>query len=153
MTDVTISCQNVNLKNYLTINTHARLGAFDYITNGENNACSLMPDSLGSWGVDSEAWFPNPSDKHDYTAYSRVWGLVRTSWYVKEKTNLFPHDTPGQFPTWVVHFKLRPRQKLSVLCIFKGGEKSRSSFVCNINNISMCGTTSLQHLIVNINNT
>ena len=46
----------------LTTTTHAQLGAFDYITNGENNACSLMHDSLGSWVVDSEALFPNPSD-------------------------------------------------------------------------------------------
>ena len=49
--------------NDLTTTTHAQLGAFDYITNGENSACSLMGDSLGNWGVDSEAWFPNRSDK------------------------------------------------------------------------------------------
>ena len=48
--------------NYLTTTTHVQLVAFDYKTSGENNACSLMRDSLGSWGVDSEAWFPDPSD-------------------------------------------------------------------------------------------
>ena len=48
--------------NDLTTTTYAQVGAFDYITNGENNVCSLMRDSLGSCGVDSEAWFPNPSD-------------------------------------------------------------------------------------------
>ena len=29
-----------------------------------------MHDSLGSWGVDSEAWVT----KHDQTAHGRVWG-------------------------------------------------------------------------------
>ena len=48
--------------NNLTTTTYAKVGAFDYITNGENNACSLMRDPLGSCGVDSEAWFTNPSD-------------------------------------------------------------------------------------------
>ena len=48
--------------NNLTTTTHAQQGAFDYIANGENNACSLMRNSLG---VDSEAWFPNPVTKHD----------------------------------------------------------------------------------------
>ena len=48
--------------NNLTTTTHAQQGAFDYIANGENNACSFMRDSLG---VDNEAWFPNPVTKHD----------------------------------------------------------------------------------------
>ena len=50
----------IEVNNFTAI-TQAQLGAFDYITNGENNACSLMHDSLGSWGVENEAWFPNPS--------------------------------------------------------------------------------------------
>ena len=40
--------------NNLTTTTHAQVGAFDYITNGENNACLLMRDSLRSWGVNSD---------------------------------------------------------------------------------------------------
>ena len=41
--------------NNLTTTAYAELGAFDYVINGENNGCSLMRDSMGSCGVDSEA--------------------------------------------------------------------------------------------------
>ena len=33
---------------------------FDYISNGDNSAYSLMHESLESWEMDSEACFPNP---------------------------------------------------------------------------------------------
>ena len=56
--------------NNLTTTTHVVLGAIVYITNRENNACSLMCDSRGSWGVDSEARFPNPSDQ---TWLNSIW--------------------------------------------------------------------------------
>ena len=46
------------------------MGAFDYTNQWGNNACLLMHDSLGSWGVDSEAWVT----KHDKTAHDRVCG-------------------------------------------------------------------------------
>ena len=47
--------------NNFSTTAHAQLGTFDYKTSGANNACSLMHHSLGSWGVDNEAWFPNLS--------------------------------------------------------------------------------------------
>ena len=55
-----LKCKFQKVNNFTTT-THAQLGDFDYITNGENNACPLMRDSLGSPGLDNEAWFPNPS--------------------------------------------------------------------------------------------
>ena len=50
----------------MTTTTYAQVGAFDYITNGENNACSLMRDSLGAveWTV-KPAGFQTRVTKHD----------------------------------------------------------------------------------------
>ena len=54
MTEVAIPWWNVNLKkiNNWTTTTYALMGGFDYTTNGGNNACSVMHDSLewtASW--------------------------------------------------------------------------------------------------------
>ena len=46
-----IKCKFKKVNNWTTT-TYAPIGALDYTT---NNACSPMDDSLGSWGVDSEA--------------------------------------------------------------------------------------------------
>ena len=57
--------------------------------------------TLGSWGVDSEAWFPNPSD---YTWLNRLWlGLgVRENQLI---CNLLMHIWITQ-PQWVNHVPL-----------------------------------------------
>ena len=49
MTEVAIPWWNVNLKKLtigLQLHMGAMMGAFDYTTNGGNNACSFMHDSL-----------------------------------------------------------------------------------------------------------
>ena len=55
-----IKCKVKKVNNFTTT-THAEQGAFDYIANGENNACSLMRDSLGSgqWSLVSKPQWPN----------------------------------------------------------------------------------------------
>ena len=52
--------------NNLTTTTHAQQGAFDYIANGQNNACSLMRDScVTPWEWKVKPGFQTPVTKHD----------------------------------------------------------------------------------------
>ena len=49
-----MKCKFKKVNNWTTT-TYAPVGAFDYTTNGVTMPVQLMHDSLGSWGVDSEA--------------------------------------------------------------------------------------------------
>ena len=57
---------------------HAQLDGFDYITNGENNAClstHVRLHSLGGWDVESEACFHD--DVIKWKHFLRYWTFVR----------------------------------------------------------------------------